>query len=78
MLIFSSNFNEHLDHIREIFQRLRIANLKLNPKKCSFCKPEVTYLGHVVSRNGIKPDLSKISFVEHFPKPVNIKTLRSF
>ena len=78
VLIFSSNFNEHLDHIREIFQRLRIANLKLNPKKCSFCKPEVTYLGHVVSRNGIKPDPSKISAIEHFPKPVNIKTLRSF
>ena len=49
VIIFSSNFNEHLDHTREIFQR-----------------------------NGIKPDPSKISAVEHFPKPVNIKTLRSF
>ena len=45
-----------------------------------FCKPEVTYLDHVVSRNGIKPDPSKISAVEleHFPKPVNIKTLPTF
>ena len=45
-----------------------------------FCKPEVTYLDHVVSRNGIKPDPSKISAVEleHFPKPVNIKTLLTF
>ena len=49
ILVASETFEDHLCHLRQVFDRLRMANLRLKPKKCSFLKEEVLYLGHVVS-----------------------------
>ena len=46
--IFSKSVEEHLLHLEEVCRRLREANIKLNPKKCSFAKQKVEYLGRVV------------------------------
>ena len=43
--VFSSSFEQHLRRLEAVFYRLIDANLKLNPSKCTFCLPEVTYLG---------------------------------
>ena len=59
VLVCSRTFEEHLQHLRQVFTRLREANLKLKPKKCLFLRDEVSYLGHVVTREGIHPDPSK-------------------
>ena len=61
-----------------VAEKLRNANMKLEPQKCSFLKTEVCYLGHIISENGIKPDPSKISAVKEFPTPKNIKNIREF
>ena len=58
--IFSRNFNEHLVHLREVFERLQNAGLKLKRKKCFFFKKELAFLGHVVSEKGIHPDPEKV------------------
>ena len=42
--------------MREVFLRLRSANLKLNPKKCQLFAQEVPYVGHIIGRNGITTD----------------------
>lgn len=55
-----------IQHLREVFDRLRAATLKLKPSKCSFVVQEVTFLGHVVSREGLKPD------------PMNIEKVRDW
>lgn len=78
ILVYSKTFEDHLFHLRQVFERLRLANLKLKPSKCKFACPQVTYLGHVVSPEGIAPDADKISTVKEFPRPHNIKTVRSF
>lgn len=78
ILVYSRTFVEHLDHLRQVFDRLRHANLKLKPSKCNFACTKVNYLGHVVSPNGIAPDPEKISAVKDFPRPHNVKTIRSF
>ena len=78
IILFSKSVDEHLKHLEEVFQRLRDANLKLNPKKCEFAKQELEYLGHLVTPNGIKPCPSKIQAVKEFPVPKNLKQLRSF
>ena len=78
ILVYSKTFEDHLSHLRQVFDRLRLANLKLKPSKCKFACPQVTYLGHVVSPEGIAPDADKISAVKEFPRPHNIKTVRSF
>ena len=49
IIIFSRSVEEHLVHLEKVFGRLRQANVKLNPKKCSFVKQKVEYLGHVVT-----------------------------
>lgn len=78
IIIFSKTVDEHLLHLEEVFSRLRDANLKLNPKKCEFAKQELEYLGHIVTPQGIKPCPNKIKAVQEFPKPRNLKQLKSF
>ncbi|GBM48620.1 Transposon Ty3-I Gag-Pol polyprotein [Araneus ventricosus] len=60
------------------FKRLQNANLKLSPKKCRFFQKEVTYLGHVISAEGVKTDPGKIKAVVDWPRPETIHDLRSF
>ena len=52
--------------------------MKLNPKKCSFVKQRIEYLGHVVTPEGIFPDPGKVEVVKNFPKPASLKELKSF
>lgn len=49
IIVFSKTFSDHLSHLRQIFDRLRTAGLKLHPAKCSFAKREIRYLGHIVN-----------------------------
>lgn len=57
---------------------MREANVKLNPKKCSFVKQKVKYLGHVVTPDGVMPNPEKLRAVRDFPVPENLKELRTF
>ena len=52
--------------------------MKLNPKKCSFVKQRIEYLGHVVTPEGIFPDPGKVEVVNNFPTPASLKDLKSF
>jgi hypothetical protein len=67
----------HLDHLRQVFETLRCANLKIKLKKCYFCFPNIHFLGHVVGREGIHPDPEKIEKIRNFPVPTNLTQLRS-
>ena len=78
VLCFSNNYEEHIEHLSAIFDRLRSANLKLNPKKCYFAREEVTYLGHTISSEGIRVDQEKVKAVLDFPRPKSAKEVRSY
>ena len=78
ILVYSKTFEDHFSHLRQVFDRLRHANLKLRPSKCKFACPKVKYLGHVVSPAGIAPDDDKLVAVRDFPRPHSVKTVRSF
>lgn len=56
ILVFSKSFDEHLQHLDLIFQKLRKANLTLQPTKCHFAAQEVKYLGHIISEKGVEVD----------------------
>ena len=56
ILILSKIKEEHLEHIRQVLQRLKEEKLLINLKKCSFMKKEIVYLGFVISANGLKMD----------------------
>jgi len=78
LLVCSSTFQEHLQHLRQVFTRLRQAGLRLKARKCLFLREEVPYLGHVVTKEGIKPDPAKTEKVQHFPVPVSVSQVRQF
>ena len=67
VMVIGKNFFEHLDNLRNVFERFRIANLKLKPEKCCLAGSEVLYLGYVVSRDGILTDTAKIDAVKNSP-----------
>lgn len=64
IIVTGQNFFDHLNKLRQVIERLRQANLKLKAKKCKFFQKEVTFLGHVVSDNGVKTDPVKTRVVE--------------
>lgn len=78
ILIFSRSFDEHLQHLAQVFDRLKNANLKLQPTKCHFAGKEVKFLGHVISRKGVSVDPEKTKAVSEFPVPKTPKQVRSF
>lgn len=78
VLIFSRSFEEHMILLDKVFAKFRIANLKLQPTKCSFARSEVKYIGHVVSCSGVAPDDEKIRAVRDFPCPKSVAEIRRF
>ena len=78
IIIFSKTPEEHLGRLRNVFQKLREAGLKLKPSKCEFFKQEIKYLGHVVSKDGIATDNSKIQAIIEWPRPTTVTEVRSF
>ncbi|CAC5370073.1 unnamed protein product [Mytilus coruscus] len=69
ILVFSRNFEEHMKNLQLVFDRLLSAGLTLKPSKCEFAQKEVLYLGHRISREGVKVDQSKVEAVKSFPVP---------
>ena len=69
ILIHSPDVPTHLIHMRQLFQRLREADLKLNREKCNFFKSHIHYLGHLISGEGIKPLPEKLESIKERPPP---------
>ena len=78
IIVWSDTFDEHLSRLRQVFDRIRKAGFKLKPAKCQFLKNRVTFLGHVVSYNGIETDPEKTRAVDEWPTPENLTELQSF
>jgi len=76
--MFSRDFDSHLDRLREVFTRLRAANLKVHIKKCSLFQRRVNFLGHVLTETGIEVQEEKVKAVQNWPTPRNLTELRSF
>ncbi len=71
ILVYSKTFDEHLEHLTLVFERLKDAKLTVNLQKCSFAKKEVEYLGHIITQDGIRANPSKVSAILHMPSPQN-------
>ncbi|KAM0862055.1 hypothetical protein ACQ4PT_045496 [Festuca glaucescens] len=78
ILIYSTSWAEHLQHIAIVFNELRAHRLHLKRSKCSFGTPSVAYLGHVISANGVAMDADKVAAVSAWPTPHSPRALRGF
>ena len=63
ILIFSETKKEHLEHIRQVLQRLKEEKLLIHLKKCSFIQEEIVYLGFVMLDDGLRMDLEKVKAI---------------
>lgn len=78
IVIYSYDLDSHIKSLSNVFDRLRHFNLKLQPDKCEFLRKEVSYLGHTITDQGVKPNPDKIKAVQEFPQPKCPRDIKSF
>ena len=78
IIIFSKSEEEHLQHLEEIFVRLRKFGLKMKREKCTFFKKHIQYLGHLVSERGFEPLPEKLESIRKMPAPRTAKEIKQF
>jgi len=78
ILVYSLDWSTHMQHLRYVLDLLRKHTLFTKLSKCAFGQTQMEYLGHVVSRDGVKVDNSKIQAVTQWPIPSSIRQLRAF
>ena len=66
IIVFSKNLIEHISHISQIFSILHSKGPSINVDKTEIAREEVAYLGHIISKNVIRADISQISKIETF------------
>lgn len=71
IIVIGCSENYHMSNLKQIFEICRKYNLKPNPQKCEFFRPEVTFLGHRGTVDGLLPDNSKIDAIKRYPRPVD-------
>ncbi len=78
LIVFGRTLEEHEERLLKVLDRLQSEGLKLSVDKCTFCQTSVSYVGHIVSQEGVSTDPSKIEAVKSWPRPQNVSELRSF
>ncbi|XP_029967090.1 LOW QUALITY PROTEIN: uncharacterized protein LOC115402705 [Salarias fasciatus] len=78
IIVYSPDFDTHLQNLEEVFERLWRHGLKLRPDKCKLLQREVKFLGHVVNQAGVMPDPDKITAVTEWPIPTSVREVRAF
>ena len=78
LVIHSKTFEEHLIHLRAVFELLRKYMLKINRKKCDWVKAEIKLLGHIISKDGLKMDPEKIKAIQEWKKPSKVVHIQQF
>ena len=78
VIIFSKTAEEHAARLEHVLDRFDRANLQLHPQKCSIARPQVNYLGYVLSQDGITASPDKVKAVRNYPTPINARDVRAF
>ena len=78
ILIFGANREDHDKALFQVFEKIRYHNLSLNPKKCSFCESSIDFLGFKASDGKVMPTEERITSVNNFPLPGDLKSLERF
>ena len=78
ILVYNKTKEEHLIHLQQVFQWLTKDQWKLKFSKCKFAQQLISYLGRVISAQGISTDPTKIQAIQEWPTPNNVKDVRGF
>ena len=69
VVVHSVCFEDHLRHLDTILRKLTTAGFTINANKCSFCKPQITFLGHVISSEALLLDVDRVRAILSYPPP---------
>jgi hypothetical protein len=72
------DFELHLTSLRKVFERFRLFEIKLSPKKCILGAKKMTYLGFVIDGDGYRPSMTKIEVIKELPQPSTVKEVKRF
>ena len=78
ILIYSRTMDEHLNHLRSVYNTLQKEKFYANPKKCTFLTNSVTFLGFILSSQGVSVDQEKVRAIVEWHEPKTIRDVRSF
>ena len=78
LVVFSLSWDEHVPHLRTVFNRIQAAGLTIKAQKCQFAVEECTYLGHTIGLGCTQPESSKVEIIEHYPIPKTKRAVRKY
>lgn len=78
ILVYSSTLEKHILLLRSVLQLLHKYSLKVKYSKCAFAQPQLKYLGHVISKEGVHTDPGTVGKVRDWPQPSSVKDVRRF
>ncbi|KAK3561756.1 hypothetical protein QTP86_013324 [Hemibagrus guttatus] len=78
ILVYSTSLEEHVHHVREVLSRLQRHHLFIKPEKCEFHQTTMTFLGYVITWQGVEMDVTKVQAVTEWPSPTTVKELQRF
>ncbi|KAA0063033.1 Retrovirus-related Pol polyprotein from transposon 17.6 [Cucumis melo var. makuwa] len=78
ILVYSSSREDHLQHLRKLFQVLTEIELYINPKKCTFLTKEIVFLGFLIKEGKIGIEPKKVEAIQSWPVPTFIKEVQGF
>jgi hypothetical protein len=78
LVVYSESFEQHLQHVDEVLRRLRVTELTVNPEKIKLAVREISFLGHIVSPEGIRIDPEQTRAIRDFPPPKDIRGIAHF
>ena len=78
ILVYSSNWTDHLQHLKVVFQVLLHHKLYVKYSKCAFGAIQIEYLGHIISQDGVAMDQEKVQCILDWPCPKSVKEVKGF
>ena len=78
IIVKGQDEEDSIEHLREVFRRVRAANLKLKPSKCDLFRKKISYLGHIIGGEGVQTDPKKVKAVKEWPIPIYLTDVRGF
>jgi hypothetical protein len=78
IMIYSKSFEEHIEHIEKVLMKLKEINAVIKLKKCEFGKRNIEFLGHIVGKDGLQPEMKKVKKIKNMKRPENVTEVRSF
>ena len=77
-IVISSSTELHREHLNKVFAQIREFGFKVKEAKCYFCMNKIKYLGHIINKDGKRPDPERATAIKDMPAPDNVTSLQSF